>query len=933
MGLSLGPPHRPAGGAAPGPGGGGGWAAAAAGTVGTYHRREEEEEEEEGKGADADADADADATGKGGGGRKKRRTTGTRTRKNVEEGEEGKRTKERRKKKKKKKEKRRREGPGEAEEDEPGVSRKPNLLDLAVPAPGGGADRGGGRPRGQEPGAPIDAEAFEGMDGSGLRNAGQSPEALRYFLGRVRAAAGGAGAGAAEGAALVAWTMVYLDGECTTPLLPAARRYCTDKGPRCQRWNCTCDGQIRALQASAPLLGAMFVVPPPPPGGEVGNLDGGHGDGDGDGDGGPHCYLLPLGPTVNEEGDAPAAEPGFERTALWPATPFHCGTTLRQRWDALGSVLRDRAVRCVTYNAAVGLMPYHYHREHDGGAGAGAGPGTDDLILPSIWDLRLVAWILQPNSTDAQLEFAAMWDGFSHLGQAQGRGREEPPPPEHASAQLLGLLKARESLEFLLALHPIMDRQLTQKGLRSAFDEIESPAQSILSAMECHGVGFFPEHLGNLQSQLEGRIAELSEEARGIARDRAFLLSSPQQVAHLLFDVMRIKAPQGLASKQVAGSQHRSTSEEALRAIQEEAKRLRQQPPRIVDVLLEFRNLNKLLTTYIRPLPQFAREATIPSRAKKKRSKRSRLGGDALGPPSVRIHPMWMQTAVRTGRLSCRKPNLQQVPTSTVFGINIRDSFRPTSKDRCLFACDYSQNEIRILAHVSNDQALIAMFNSRDDIDIYKQMSAAITGKRIEDIGDEERKVSKQVTLAILYGMGVNQISKKLGIVRQAAQQHLDAFYRRFHGVRRWMAETKEFARRNHYVTTITGRRRYLDDIQASDKGKVAQAERQAVNTIIQGSAADIMKLAMIKMSSRIMDWKRDFAGATAGGTGVSPKILLQIHDELLFEVAANDADIQRLKDAVLRCCADECVREFRIAVPLKLKCSCGSSWGSLDEI
>jgi len=755
---------------------------------------------------------------------------------------------------------------------------------------------------------------FDGLEESNLLNAGRNEESLNEFLRLVRAAPSSA----------IAWTMVFLDRACTTPFLPTAKRYCTDKGPRCPNWNCTCDSQVRAMIASTPLLGAMFVV--------CDHLEQDEENGD---DGtipqqqqqhsqNKHasfsCFVLPLGPTKNEDGVATAVDPGFERMATWPVSPFICETSLPERWKAFRSILTDSRTVCITYNAAVGLMPFHYHREHDDSG------RSMDLIIPGMWDLRLASWLLHSDRSDEELEFQKMFDGFSHL-----RTSASTSCPTNASDQLIGLLKARDYLQFLLVIYPIMNRQLNERGLRAAFDDIEAPLQSVLSAMECNGIGFEPDYLHGIQKKIETRIDELTIEARNLVRNSTFLLSSPQQVSHLLFDVMRISPPQaqGVSKAKAAGSQHRSTSEEALTTIQAEAKR-KGQSYRIVDIVLEFRHLNKLLTTYIRPLPNFARKATTTK--KKKSSKRSKKhGGSDESHGILRIHPMWMQSAVRTGRLSCRKPNLQQVPTSGAFGTNPRDSFKATSTTKCLFACDYSQKEIRILAHMSNDQALIAMFRGEQDIDIYKQMAAAIKGTEVEEVTDEDRKIFKQVTLAIIYGMGVPQVAKKLGISRQMAQQQTDAFYRRFHGVRRWMESTKEGARRNHYVKTITGRRRYLDDIQSTDRAKVAQSERQAVNTVIQGSAADLMKLAMIKMSARIMDWKKE--GATSAGTSVPPRILLQIHDELVFEVMANPVDVNRLRDAVMRCCADECVREFRMSVPLKLTCSYGACWGTMIDM
>jgi len=215
---------------------------------------------------------------------------------------------------------------------------------------------------------------------------------------------------------------------------------------------------------------------------------------------------------------------------------------------------------------------------------------------------------------------------------------------------------------------------------------------------------------------------------------------------------------------------------------------------------------------------------------------------------------------------------MQQIPKEGKFGFVPRDVFCASTSNTCLFSCDYSQNEVRILAHMANDQTMINLFCNKDGTDFYKQMSSAVTGKSVSDVSVQERAVAKQVTLAVVYGMGIQSAAKKLRITYDAAQKFFASFYKRFPEVRRWMDETKKFARNNGYVTTIVGRRRYLDDINSSDTGKRSQAERQAINTIIQGSAADLMKLAMLKMASRIVDWHKE--GVNYGGTGIAPKLM-----------------------------------------------------------
>eukprot|EP00559_Dactyliosolen_fragilissimus_P008551 CAMPEP_0184870074 /NCGR_PEP_ID=MMETSP0580-20130426/36381_1 /TAXON_ID=1118495 /ORGANISM="Dactyliosolen fragilissimus" /LENGTH=890 /DNA_ID=CAMNT_0027371971 /DNA_START=169 /DNA_END=2841 /DNA_ORIENTATION=- len=740
-----------------------------------------------------------------------------------------------------------------------------------------------------------------------VKNAACSTTSLRTFLKIVKSQE------------YIAWTIIFHDHICSTPFLPSTMKYCTEKGPRCTMWNCTCDNQVRAMQAFSPLVGAMFVFPAQSQNSSSqpsSQLD---------------CFLLPLGPTAEPDERPSDIDPGYERMVEWPVLPMTCDTTLKQRWDAFASILMDKHLTCVTFNASMALMPYHVHCEYDTQCEQSATieKKTANLIIPRIWDLRLASWILSPHSKEEDFELEKKCNGFPQFISSR-----QASINCNTSGQLSALVRTKEDLEFLYRLFPTVDMILDRQELKTSFDSIESPLQSVLSAMECFGIGFQPERLLNIQSQIESRIQTLELEARHLSKDESLLLSSPAQVSRLLFDTMQIPLPKGLKSKQVQGSQHRSTSEEALKAIQKEKKSKgnKKDGYRIIDILLEFRTLNKMLTTYIRPYPEFAREHKNPvvhirTSKKRKRSKK----GNQTPKKTLRIYPMWMQTTVRTGRLSCRKPNLQQVPTGKIFGVMPRNAFISSSEDKCLFACDYSQNEVRILAHMSNDNALLSLFQDRKNIDIYKQMSSSITGKSLDHVSDKERAIAKQVTLAIMYGMGIPQVSKKLGVSHSVAQTFFSSFYRKYEGVKQWMDKTIIDARRLKYVKTIAGRRRYLDDIDSDDNSKKAQAERQAINTVIQGSAADLTKLAMLKMASQISHWKK--IGCGKGGSGIAPKILLQIHDELLFEIMANEIDIDILKSTVMRCCVEECSQELKLKSPLKLKCSVGISWANMKEI
>ena len=623
-----------------------------------------------------------------------------------------------------------------------------------------------------------------------INNAGASSEALRSFLQIV------------QSQKFVSWTMIFHDHICSTPFLPSTKKYCTPKGAPCTMWNCTCDNQIRAMQASAPLVGAMFVFPM-------------NGQGSGENAGDTDCFLLPLGPVEDPEDGPMDIDAGFERMARWPFLKISCTASLQERWDTLRKILLDRSLIKVTFQAQVGLMPFHYHSAHDVVTLADGKSDNDitpnpsigylDLVLPNVWDLRLASWMLTPHAKEESLELASKKAGFSHIcPKPRCQGPADPSP------QLQGLIQAKEDLEFLYALYPIINRLLESNGLKDAFCEIESPVQSVLSSMECFGIGFKANRLVKIQQEIESRIERLNEEAKSITGDESFMISSPQQVSQLLFDRMGLRVPQtnsGQGPNKQNASQHKSTSEESLKMIQNELKSRDGQGVRIIDVVLEFRALNKVLSTYIRPYPKLARDDSnqIHARTAKRRSKKKTSETKCI----QRIHPMWMQTAVRTGRLSCRKPNMQQVPTGSVIqGVYPRNFFTSSTKDSCLFACDYSQNEVRILAHMSNDEALIRLFTDPNATDIYKQMSSVTSGKAPTEVTDEERAVSKQVTLAIMYGMGLNTVAKKLGTSKAQARIFFNSFYGRFQGVKRWMDETIRFARANKYVTTITGRKR-----------------------------------------------------------------------------------------------------------------------------
>lgn len=345
--------------------------------------------------------------------------------------------------------------------------------------------------------------------------------------------------------------------------------------------------------------------------------------------------MLPLGPTEEEA-------TGFTNPHMssWPTIPFACDIPLQKRWDCFKAVISSRTIKLVTYNATVSLLPLYNHLIHDRSKrdsvsfnecmanlldtstndGKVFRPLAPDECLYSIWDLRLVSWMLQPNASDAQLEYSYMKEGFAQL-------RPDLQDPNHEDFATLtsGLVEAMNNLALIEKIYPRIDNRLIENNLTQALEEIEAPVQSILASMECRGIGFNPKRLKNAQTSIEAAVQRLEEQSRKITKDKDFLLSSPKQVSEFIFDVLKITMPAGLVSKTKAGSNHRSTSEETLRAIKAEMLERDGKVHPIIDVVLDFRRCNKMLTTYVVPLPMFGYKE---------------LDGD----PVPKIHPQWMQT-------------------------------------------------------------------------------------------------------------------------------------------------------------------------------------------------------------------------------------------------------------------------------------------------
>jgi DNA polymerase-1 len=400
----------------------------------------------------------------------------------------------------------------------------------------------------------------------------------------------------------------------------------------------------------------------------------------------------------------------------------------------------------------------------------------------------------------------------------------------------------------------------------SLLSDVELPLVSVLAEMEWHGIKIDVDLLKKLSEDYTQRLTSLSVEIYKLA-DMEFNLNSPKQISEVLFK--KLALPKSKKTKTGL-----STDVDAL----EKLSRLHP----VVPKLLEYREVQKLLSTYIDAFPGL------------------------ILPESQRLHSSFNQTITATGRLSSTNPNLQNIPIRTDAGRKIREAFI-APKNYLIIAADYSQIELRMLAHVSKDKFLVQAF--LDDKDIHTQTASAIYGVFPELITPEMRRSAKTINFGLIYGMGPINLSRQLNISFSDAQAFIDAYFRQFPSIEAYMKGNIEKARGLGYSETILGRRRYLPEISSENRQVREAAERTALNTPIQGSAADIIKIAMVRIQ------------AALPGIFPNAKMLLQVHDELVFEAPKTDAE--ELRKMVI----DMMSNAYKLDVPLKVDAGTGENW------
>lgn len=428
---------------------------------------------------------------------------------------------------------------------------------------------------------------------------------------------------------------------------------------------------------------------------------------------------------------------------------------------------------------------------------------------------------------------------------------------------------AAEDADITLRLKHYFAPKLEQEELLPLFRDIEMPLVYVLADMEATGVTLDTEALRQSSEVLTAQLSEIEQEIYKMA-DMTFNINSTRQVGEVLFDRLKLNEK---AKKTKTG--YYSTSEDVL-------EKLRGKHP-IVDRLLAYRGLKKLLSTYIDALPALIHAET------------------------GKIHTSFNQAVTATGRLSSTNPNLQNIPVRDELGREIRKAFIPDNDDCLFFSADYSQIELRIMAHLSGDPHMIEAF--RSGADIHAATAAKIYGVPIEEVTSDMRRKAKTANFGIIYGISVFGLAERLGISRSESKELIDGYFKTYPRIREYMDESIEVARKQGYVETIFKRKRFLPDIHSHNAVVRGYAERNAINAPIQGSAADVIKLAMVRIFQRFED------------EGLRSKMILQVHDELNFNVYRNEAE--RVKQIVL----EEMERVVPLQVPLIADCGEGKNW------
>ncbi|WNH53932.1 DNA polymerase I [Stenotrophomonas oahuensis] len=559
---------------------------------------------------------------------------------------------------------------------------------------------------------------------------------------------------------------------------------------------------------------------------------------------------------ANLVGISVAVEPG--KAAYIPVGHNYPGAPsqlpMQQVLDALRPVLENPAKKKLGQH---GKYDLHVLRRH----GVNVQGYHDDTMLES--------FVLNSTATRHDMDSLAMrYLGYNTIKfeDVAGKGAKQIPFSQVGLDEAARY--AAEDADITLRLHRVLGPQLLAvPALDNVYRNIEMPLVPVLARIEANGVYIDAAELRRQSQDLGARMLAAQQKATELA-GHTFSLDSPKQLQAVLFDELKlpalVKTPKGQPS----------TNEEALEAIADQ-----HELPRVI---LEYRGLAKLRSTYTDKLPEM------------------------VNPVTGRVHTSYHQAGAATGRLSSSDPNLQNIPIRTDDGRRIRRAFVAPPGHK-LLACDYSQIELRIMAHLSEDPGLVRAFEQ--GVDVHRATAAEVFSRALDEVTPNERRAAKAINFGLMYGMSAFGLAKNLGIDRGQAQDYVALYFRRYPGVRDFMERMRQQARDQGYVETLEGRRLYLNDIHARNQGLRAGAERAAINAPMQGTAADIIKRAMVKVD----DW--------LAGQGGRARMILQVHDELVFETESEFLETLRSQVVELMSSAAQ------LRVPLVVDAGVGDNW------
>ncbi|MDV2581191.1 DNA polymerase I [Alkalibacillus haloalkaliphilus] len=481
------------------------------------------------------------------------------------------------------------------------------------------------------------------------------------------------------------------------------------------------------------------------------------------------------------------------------------------------------------------------------------------------FDLQLAAYIVNPASHDGDLSSIAHSYGLTEVSydeEVYGKGAKQQLPNEEVYQEHI----VRKGLVGF-KLNDLLKDELKQNEQEDLYYELEMPLSAVLAEMEHTGVKVDVDRLDSMQKDLSNRLSDIEVKIHNLAGSE-FNINSPKQLGKVLFEDLELP----VIKKTKTGY---STSADILEKLQHEHE--------IVEQILHYRQLSKLQSTYLEGLQKVVHEGTH------------------------KIHTRFNQVLTQTGRLSSVEPNLQNIPIRLEEGRRIRQAFVPSEDDSVILAADYSQIELRVLAHIAKDEKLVQAFNEGKDI--HTQTAMDVFDVKEDEINDLMRRQAKAVNFGIVYGISDYGLSQSLGITRNEAEQFINKYFESYPGVKAYMDDIVTQAKRDGYVETIMNRRRYLPEINSRNFNRRSFAERTAMNSPIQGSAADIIKQAMLDVVQSME------------GTNLNATMILQVHDELIFEVKKSDVEaLQKLVKEAME-------QTIELSVPLLVDSSYGNTW------